>query len=95
VLEELKGRYGAGAIIAASPRMLDSGETYRWEVQIDGLDVPGVHAHARRDPQDPDWTILFLVHGEEEVEIGRWSTKKAPHAPSGPASVVRRLGDLR
>jgi hypothetical protein len=36
--------------------------------------------------------VMVLVHGEEEVEIGRRSTKRSRY---GPAAVIRRLGDLR
>jgi hypothetical protein len=95
MLDELLHRYGEDAIVTARPHMLDSGESYRWELQIDGMDVPGAYAHVRRDLERQDVMVMVLVYGDEEVELGRWSTKQRPHAPYGPAAVIRRLGDLQ
>jgi hypothetical protein len=84
VLDELIDRYGTGAVLTVSPYVLDSGDTLRWILQIDGKEVPYADVRIQEDPDRPDWMLMFLVRGDEEVEIERWSTKRDPH---GPASV--------
>lgn len=72
--------------------MLESGETYRWQLEIDGVNVPGVSAQVRRDLEHDYTRVMVLVGNDEEVELLRWSTRMHPH---GPADVVRRLGNLQ
>jgi hypothetical protein len=93
VLAELIDRYGEDAIVTADPHMLDSGDTYRWDLQIDGNAVPGANAHIYGDPDHRDWMVMVVVYGDEKVELSRWSTKTGPLARYGPARVVRRLGE--
>jgi hypothetical protein len=95
VLAELIDRYGEDAIVTADPHMLDSGNTYRWDLQIDGNAVPGADAHIDGDPDHRDWMVMVLVYGDEKVELSRWSTKTGPLTRYGPAGVVRRSANLR
>lgn len=53
VLDDLIDRFGTGAVVTAQPAMLESGETYRWELKIDGVFVRGVFAKLRSDPRIP------------------------------------------
>jgi len=53
MLDELIDRFGSGAVVTASPRMLESGENYRWELMIDGEPAPDVYAHERQVPRTP------------------------------------------
>jgi hypothetical protein len=92
MLNELIDRYGQDAVVTARPHMLDSGETYRWELAIDGDNVPEADVHMRRHPERRDVMVLLLVRGAEAVELDHWSTKTKPY---GPAGVMCRLGDLR
>jgi hypothetical protein len=92
VLDELIDRYSEDAIVVVSPYVLDSGETLRWILEIDGEDVPDVDIRIQEHPEHPDWVLMLLVYGDEEVELNRWSTKRHKY---GPAAVIRRLGDLR
>lgn len=91
MLDELVERYGEGGLVTADPKMLDSGETYRWELQINGELVPDASAQVRTDPERPDVRVMLLVFGDEEVELDRWSTKIRPEL----ARVMRRLRELR
>lgn len=90
MLDELVERFGTDAVVTARPVMLESGGTYRWELEIDGARMAGVSAHVRRDPEDHHLTILLMALDDEEVEIARWTTKR-----SEPGSIVRTLGELR
>jgi hypothetical protein len=92
MLDELIERHGAGAILTARPYMLDSGETLRWVLEIDGNDVPDADVRIDELPERPDWRVMFLVRGNEELEIERWSTKRYK---DGPTAVIRSLGELR
>jgi hypothetical protein len=93
VLDELIERFDSGAVLTAHPIMLDSGETYRWELKFDGV-VPAfdVSAHEHGIPGYPDQRILLMVYGDDELEIARWSRKQHRY---GPASIVWTLGGLR
>ena len=88
LLDDLIRRYGEGAIVAVRPYMNDTGETLRWFVEIDGLDVPDLDV---RDSRRGELMVMLLVRGGDEIEIGRWSPKTYPH---GPAAFLRTLGDL-
>lgn len=90
MLDDLIHRFGAGAVVTAQPAMLESGETYRWELKIDGVFVRGVFAKVRSDPAHPDLRVLLMVSNDEEVEIGRWSTERPE-----PATFENTLGGLR
>jgi hypothetical protein len=92
MLDELIDRYGEGAILTVSPYVPASGETLRWIVEIDGSPVPDADVRTARHEGRRDAVVMLLVHGDEEVEIGHWSTTLYP---DGPAAVIRRLGDLR
>jgi hypothetical protein len=95
MLDELITRYGEEAILSVRPYVLDSGETLRWIVEINGEDVPDAEVRITEDPEGPEgfeFVLTFLVRGDEEIEIGRWSRKRHPH---GPAAILRRLGDFR
>ncbi len=92
VLRDLIERYGEAAIVRAYPVMLESGETYRWELEIDGVARPDATVHVRRHPDNPDVMVMLLVHGGEEVEMMTW---RDGGRPGEPAAVLRRLGDLR
>jgi hypothetical protein len=89
---DLIARYGEDAIVRAWPHMLESGKTYRWQLEIDGVDVPGVAAQVRKHPEHDHLMVMLLVCGDEEIELIRWSRRMHPR---GPGAVVRRLGDLR
>jgi hypothetical protein len=92
-LGELIDRHGDDAIITARPWMLDTGESYRWEVEIDGVVAPNVRADIRTDAERPGVKVMLLVLDDgDRVELARWTTQVQPY---GPAAVVRRLGDLR
>jgi hypothetical protein len=96
LLDELIDRYTEGALLVARPYTPDnSGEILRWIVEIDGEDLPDADILTRDDPEHPDWIVMLLVRGDEELEIDRWSTTKTrrPHGP--PTSVPRTLGQLR
>jgi hypothetical protein len=104
MLDELIERYGEGAILTVGPYVLASGETLRWIVEIDGLDVPDIDVRIDEDVERPDIKLMILVHGDDQVELDRWhedasnpySIKAgAPYSRHGPAAVIRRLGDLR
>ena len=90
MLDELIDRYGEDAILTVRPYVLDSGETLRWIVEIDGVDIYDNDVRIQDDPDRPDGSVMFLVRGDEEIEIGRWSRKLYPHG-----AVIHRLGDLR
>jgi hypothetical protein len=92
MLDELITRYGEDAILTVRPYVVESGETLRWIVAIDGVDVHDNDVRIQDDPDRPDGSVMSLVRGDEEIEIGRWSKKLYPH---GPAAVIHRLGDLR
>lgn len=92
MLDELIDRFGSGAVVTASPRMLDSGENYRWELMIDGESAPEVHAHERRVRGRPEERVLLMVCRDDEVELTRWSTKTDRY---GPATSIWTLGGLR
>jgi hypothetical protein len=88
MLDELIGRYGRRAIVTARPWVNGEGETVRWFVEIDGIDLPDVDV---RVCSRGDRMVMLLVHAGEEVELGSWSPKTAPH---GPAAFERSLGEL-
>jgi hypothetical protein len=92
MLDELIARYGEGAILTVSPYVLDSGETLRWIVEIDGKDLPDTDVRVQEHAGRPDVVVMSLVHGDEEIEIQHWSRKRYPH---GPSALVCRLRDLR
>lgn len=92
MLDELIERYGKGALLTVRPYVLDSGETLRWTLEIDGQDLPDADVRIQDDRERPDWVVMLLVRGNEELEIDRWSTKADPY---GPAAVIRTLGELR
>jgi hypothetical protein len=91
MLEQFIARYGEAAILTVSQYVLESGDTLRWILEIDGAHVYA-DVRVREHPERADVMVMLLVYGHEEVEIARWSKKRHPH---GPASVKRRLGDLR
>ena len=77
MLVDLVERFGRGAIVTAYPRMLDSGKTYRWELEIDGRPEADVYARERAvSEDDPTRRVLVMVSGDDEVELGHWSTKR-------------------
>ena len=43
-------RYDDGAILRISPYVLDTGDTLRWIVEIDGKDVPDLDARVESHP---------------------------------------------
>jgi hypothetical protein len=89
LLDELIERYDKGAVVTVSPYMPDSsGEILRWVVQIDGEEPPDMDV--RIDKGDP-WVVMSLVRGDEELEVGRWSSKNHPEG----ALVSWTLGGLR
>jgi hypothetical protein len=90
LLDELIERYGADAVVTAYPVMLDSGVTYRWEILIDGEHVSDVSVHAHGIRGRPNEVALMMVHGNDEIEIARFSVERPESA-----SIVRTLGDLR
>jgi hypothetical protein len=89
MLDELINHYGAGAVLTVRPYVLDSGETLRWVVAIDGKDVPD--ADIRIDVQEgAAFAAIILVRGKDELEITRWPTNRPE-----PAEIVDTLGGLR
>ena len=90
MLDELIERYGAGAVVTAYPVMLDSGVTYRWEIEIDGEHVSDVAVQAHGVRGRTYEMVVTMVHGDDVIELARWSTDSRE-----PASIVRTLGDLR
>ena len=91
-LDELIDRYGEDAILTTRPYVLDSGETLRWALEIDGSPVPDADVRIASHAERPGVMVMWLVHGDENIELMSWSTKRYPY---GPAAVIRRLGDLR
>lgn len=92
MLDELIDRYTEGAILTVRPYVLESGETLRWTLEVDGEPVPDADILTREHPEHPGWIVMLLVRGDEELEIDRWSTERYLH---GPAAVIRSLGQLR
>jgi hypothetical protein len=90
LLDELIERHGAGAVVTAYPVMLDSGVTYRWEILIDGEHVSDVSVHAHGIRGRPNEVVLMMVHGNDEIEIARFSVERPESI-----SIVRTLGDLQ
>jgi hypothetical protein len=90
LLDELIERHGAGAVVTASPVVLDSGVTYRWELLIDGEQVSDVSVHAHGVRGRPNEVVLMMVHGNDEIELARFSIERPE-----PVSIVRTLGELR
>jgi hypothetical protein len=88
MLDDLIDRYDSGAVLTVSPYILDSGEILRWVLQIDGEEPSDLDV--RIDQGDP-WVVTFLVRGDDELEVGRWSRKQHPDG----ASVLWTLGGLR
>ena len=88
MLAQLIDRYGQDALITVRPHLLDSSDYFRWDLEIDGSRAPDAAVHVRANPARPHVLVLVLVHGDEEIELGRWD------ASSPPAEVTRRLGDL-
>jgi len=43
-------------------------------------------------PDHPGVAVMRLVYGDDETELMTWNMKQHP---TGPASVVRTVGDLR
>jgi hypothetical protein len=85
-----------GALIAVGPYVLDTGETLRWIVQINGVDAPELDVRVRERPWDPDVVEVFLVEGEEELgsSPGRRSATRMArvcHADAGRHSPRSRL----
>ena len=86
--QQLIARYGAGAVLTVSPYMPDSsGDILRWVLQIDGKEPTDMDVRIDHDP----WVVMFLVRGDEELEVGRWSREQHPEG----AQVVETLGGLR
>jgi hypothetical protein len=75
MLDDLVDRYGEGAIVTVSPYVLDSGETFRWSVQIDGKEVSDIDVRVDEDPETGDQMVMRLFHADEELEIERWSKR--------------------
>jgi hypothetical protein len=92
MLDRLITRYGEDAILSVRPYVLDSGEILRWVVEINGEDAPDMDVRITEDPEGFEFVLTFLVRGDEEIEIGRWSRKRHPY---GPPAILRTLGDLR
>jgi hypothetical protein len=92
MLDDLVDRYGEGAIVTVSPYVLDSGETFRWSVQIDGKEVSDIDVRVDEDPETGDQMVMRLFHADEELEIERWSKTRLPY---GPGSVIRSLRQLQ
>ena len=92
LIDDLIERYGKDAVLTASPLVIDSGATLHWIAEIDGAAVPDVDVRVDHLQGHPDWRLLTLVGGGDELEIERWSIKHYPHAP---ASVIRTLAGLR
>ena len=90
MLHDLIERYGKGAVVTVYPYV--DGDTSRWMVEIDGSAVSDVDVRVKEHPKHPDWWLMFLVDGSEEIELDRWSSRTYP---DGPASVIRTLGALR
>jgi hypothetical protein len=83
-----------GAIVFAitvSPYVRDSGETLRWVLQIDGKEPSDLDIRTEERPERPDQISMFLVRGDEELEVGRWPAKRYPEG----ALVNWTLGGLR
>jgi hypothetical protein len=91
MLDALVARYGPGAVVVASPYVDETGETFRWELTINGKEPTDADLSVTSDPERADVFVVRLVHRDEEVELGRWSTTRHP---DGPASIVRTLREL-
>ncbi len=84
-------RYDDGAVVHVFPTLY-GGETVCWVVEIDGEAIHGVDVRIEELPERPDWCVMSLVRGDEEVEVHRWSGKPSPF---GPWAVIRTLGAIR
>jgi hypothetical protein len=85
MLDELIDRYSEVAVLTVRPYIVASGEILRWVVEIDGKEPADMDV--RIEQRDP-WVVMFLVRGNEEIEIGRWSGKRHPDG----APVIWTLG---
>ena len=92
-LDRLIQRYGLGAILAVYPYMPDnSGEIFRWNVDIDGKTDPNVDVRLR---EDGEVRALVLVIHSEEFEIFRWNPSNPRAAVKQPGSIVWSLRQVR
>src|SRR5215210_1418802 len=92
VLDKLISRYGETALLTVRPQAGASGKTEQWITQIDGIDVSDLQIQTRELAERPGIVVMFLVSGDEEVEIDHWAVKYEPY---GPLGVMRRLGDIK
>ena len=90
MLDELTERSGRAAVVRASPRKLEDGKTYRWELEINGEQRREVSVHDRQHPEQPDVKVLLLAYGVDEIELGRWNTSRPE-----PTVFEDTLGQLR
>ncbi len=104
MLEQLIARYGEEASLTVRPHVLDDGETLRWVVQIDAMDLPYADVRIGVPVQHPDIKVMMLVVGNDVVELTRWHEDEtspdsikagATYYEDGPPSVVESLGRLR
>lgn len=89
MLDDLIALYGDAAIVTVSPYILETGETLGWIAQIDGEEVQDLDV---REEVRADSVVLYLVHGGDEVEIGRWSPNEHPYGRSGFSDSLGALG---
>ena len=92
MLEALIARYGLGGMVSARPYIGEDGKTLLWVLKIEGERVEDADLRVEQLSAWPDWTAVILVHGDEEVELGRWSHARDRY---GPAEFVRSLRELR
>ena len=91
LLDELIERFGQGAVLTINPYVLDSGETLRWILQIDGKEMPDMDVRIEERPERPGQISMSLVRGDDELEVGRWPKSRYPEG----APVLWTLGQLR
>jgi hypothetical protein len=92
-LDRLIEQHGPGAILAVYPYMPDnSGDIFRWDVQIDGKTDANVDV---RLLEDGEYRALVLALGTEEFELFRWNPHNPRAAVKEPGSIIWSLRQVR
>jgi len=91
LLDELIERFSKDAVLTVNPYVRESGETLRWVLEIDGTEPSNLDVRIGKHPERPNQVSMFVVRGDDELEVGRWPVKDHPEG----APVVWTLGGLR
>jgi hypothetical protein len=89
LLDVLVERHGPRAIVTVHPYQ-PGGEILRWELLIDGEEVP--EADIRLIERNGR-TVMLITNGTEEIELTSW--REDPRGRGAPASIVDTLGAVQ